>query len=164
MDLKLKKPLVFFDLETTGTNVTTDRIVQISYIKVMPNGEEKEGNYYVNPEMHIPEEATAVHHITDEDVADKPTFKQLAKTLANEFIGCDFAGFNSNRFDVPLLIEEMIRAEVNLDFRKATSSTYRISSTRRSSVRSLLHISSTAERISKTLTAQMLTLAQLTKY
>lgn len=119
MDLKLKKPLVFFDLETTGTNVTTDRIVQISYIKVMPNGEEKEGNYYVNPEMHIPEEATAVHHITDEDVADKPTFKQLAKTLANEFIGCDFAGFNSNRFDVPLLIEEMIRAEVNLGLSKS---------------------------------------------
>lgn len=119
MNLQLKKPIIFFDLETTGTNVINDRIVQISYIKVMPNGEEKEGNYYVNPEMHIPEESSAIHHIYDKDVADKPTFKQLAKTLANEFIGCDFAGFNSNRFDVPLLIEEMIRAEVNIGMSKS---------------------------------------------
>ena len=118
MNLNLKKPLVFFDLETTGTNVATDRIVQISYIKVMSNGEEIERNYYVNPEMHIPEEASAVHHIYDADVADKPTFKQLAQTLANEFVGCDFAGYNSNRFDVPLLIEEMLRAGVNMDISK----------------------------------------------
>ncbi|MCF0179840.1 MAG: 3'-5' exonuclease [Bacteroidales bacterium] len=118
MQLNLKKPLVFFDLETTGTNAASDRIVQISYIKVMPNGEEIARNYYVNPEMHIPEEASAVHHIFDADVADKPTFKQLAKTLANDFLGCDFAGFNSNRFDVPLLIEEMLRVGVNMDITK----------------------------------------------
>ena len=85
MDLKLKKPIVFFDLETTGTSVINDRIVQISYIKVMPNGEEIERDYYVNPGMHIPEEASAVHHIYDKDVADKPTFKQLASGLAKEF-------------------------------------------------------------------------------
>lgn len=118
MELKLKKPIVFFDLETTGTNVVTDRIVQISYIKVMPNGKEIERNYYVNPGMHIPEEASAVHHIYDADVADKPTFRQLAQTLANDFVGCDFAGFNSNRFDVPLLIEEMLRNGVNIDITK----------------------------------------------
>ncbi len=118
MELKLKKPIVFFDLETTGTNVVTDRIVQISYIKVMPNGQEIERNYYVNPGMHIPEEASAVHHIYDADVADKPTFRQLAQTLANDFVGCDFAGFNSNRFDVPLLIEEMLRNGVNIDITK----------------------------------------------
>lgn len=118
MELKLKKPIVFFDLETTGTSVVNDRIVQISYIKVMPNGQEIEKNYFVNPGMHIPEESSAVHHIYDEDVADKPTFRQLAQTLANEFQGCDFAGFNSNRFDVPLLVEEMLRAGVNLDVTK----------------------------------------------
>lgn len=118
MELKLKKPIVFFDLETTGTSVINDRIVQISYIKVMPNGQEIERNYYVNPEMHIPEESSAVHHIYDEDVADKPTFKQLAQTLANDFLGCDFGGFNSNRFDVPLLVEEMLRAGVNFDITK----------------------------------------------
>lgn len=118
MELKLKKPIVFFDLETTGTSVINDRIVQISYIKVMPSGQEFERNYYVNPEMHIPEESSAVHHIYDEDVADKPTFKQLAQTLANDFLGCDFGGFNSNRFDVPLLVEEMLRAGVNFDITK----------------------------------------------
>ena len=118
MELKLKKPIVFFDLETTGTSVISDRIVQISYIKVMPNGEEIERNYYVNPEMHIPEEASAIHHIYDEDVADKPTFKKLAQTLANDFVGCDFGGFNSNRFDVPLLVEEMLRAGVSFDISK----------------------------------------------
>lgn len=118
MELKLKKPIVFFDLETTGTSVINDRIVQISYIKVLPNGQEFERNYYVNPEMHIPEESSAVHHIYDEDVADKPTFKQLAQTLANDFLGCDFGGFNSNRFDVPLLVEEMLRAGVNFDITK----------------------------------------------
>lgn len=118
MELKLKKPIIFFDLETTGVNVVTDRIVQISYIKVMPNGEEIEKNYFVNPGMHIPEEASAVHHIYDEDVKDKPTFRQLAQTLANDFLGCDLAGFNSNRFDVPLLVEEMLRNGVNFDITK----------------------------------------------
>jgi DNA polymerase-3 subunit epsilon len=117
MKLHLKKPLIFFDLETTGISVTHDRIVQLGYIKVMPNGEEKSGNFYVNPEMHIPAEATAVHHITDEMVADKPTFKQLASQLEQTFKGCDLAGYNSNRFDVPLLIEEFLRAGVSFDTR-----------------------------------------------
>ncbi len=115
MKLNLKKPIIFFDLETTGTSPTQDRIVQLSYIKVMPNGEEKQGNLYVNPEMHIPEASTAVHHITDEMVADKPTFKQLAGQLEQIFKGSDLAGYNSNRFDVPLLIEEFLRAGVNFD-------------------------------------------------
>ena len=118
MKLQLKKPIIFFDLETTGTQVATDRIVQLSYIKVMPSGEEISRNYYINPERPIPAETTAVHHITDEMVADKPTFRQLAQTLANDMAGCDFGGFNSNRFDVPLLIEEFLRSGVNMDFSK----------------------------------------------
>lgn len=118
MKLALRKPIVFFDLETTGTNVVNDRIVQISYLKIMPNGEEISRNYYVNPGMPIPPQATAVHHITDEMVADKPVFKELAQTIANDIAGCDFGGFNSNRFDVPLLIEEMLRAGVEFDTSK----------------------------------------------
>lgn len=116
MELILKKPIIFFDLETTGTNITHDRIVEISIIKVMPNGEETERTIRVNPEMHIPEEATAVHHITDEDVAGCRTFKMIAKDLAQTFTGCDIAGFNSNRFDIPMLCEEFRRAGVNFDF------------------------------------------------
>lgn len=118
MQLNLKKPLVFFDLETTGISFSTDRIVQISYIKVMPNGTEKTANFFINPEMHIPEQSTAIHHITDEMVADKPTFREIAQTLANDLTGCDFAGYNSNRFDVPLLIEEFLRAGVDFDITK----------------------------------------------
>lgn len=118
MELKLKKPVVFFDLETTGLNLLTDRIVQISYIKVMPNGEEIERNYLVNPERPIPPETTEIHHITDEMVADQPTFKELAKKIAQEWQGCDLAGFNSTRFDIPLLIEEMYRANVDFDIEK----------------------------------------------
>lgn len=115
MKLNLKRPLVVFDLETTGLNAATDRIVQISYIKVMPNGEEEQKTYLVNPEVHIPEACTEVHHITDADVADKETFKELAPRLAKEFEGCDFAGFNSNKFDVPMLVEEFLRAGVKFD-------------------------------------------------
>lgn len=118
MELNLKKPIVFFDLETTGTNITHDRIVEISIIKVMPNGEEVEYTYRINPEMPIPAEATAVHHITDEDVRNEPTFKQRAKELAKIFQGCDIAGFNSNRFDMPLLAEEFDRADVDFDYTK----------------------------------------------
>lgn len=118
MELSLKKPIIFFDLETTGTNITHDRIVEISLIKVMPNGEEIERTIRVNPEMHIPEEATAVHHITDEDVANCRTFKMIAKDLAQSFIGCDIAGFNSNRFDIPILDQEFQRAGVKFDFTK----------------------------------------------
>lgn len=118
MKLNLRNPLVFFDLETTGVNITKDRIVELSYIKVMPNGTEIKKTIRVNPEMHIPESATALHHITDEDVKDKPTFKEIAKSLANDFEGCDFAGFNSNRFDIPLLMEEFLRVGVNFDISK----------------------------------------------
>lgn len=115
MKLNLRKPLIFFDLETTGTSVMNDRIVQLAYIKVMPDGEEITGNYLINPERHIPEEASAIHHITDEMVADKPTFKQMAGKLSQEFGGCDIAGYNSNRFDVPMLIEEFLRVGANFD-------------------------------------------------
>ncbi|MDE6459132.1 MAG: 3'-5' exonuclease [Muribaculum sp.] len=115
MELALRNPIVFFDLETTGTNVLRDRIVEISYIKVMPSGEETERTLRINPEMPIPPESTAIHHITDEDVKDCPTFKQVAKELAQVFLGCDIAGFNSNRFDVPLLVQEFSHAGVTID-------------------------------------------------
>lgn len=118
MKLSLKKPIIFFDLETTGLSVTQDRIVQIGYIKVMPNGTEEEGNLLINPECHIPEEVSAIHHITDDMVKDKPTFKQMAGRLEQIFKGCDLAGYNSNRFDVPLLIEEFLRADVKFDLSK----------------------------------------------
>jgi DNA polymerase-3 subunit epsilon len=109
MKLALTNPIVFFDLETTGTNIISDRIVEICYLKVMPNGNETMRTLRINPEMHIPEEASAVHGIYDQDVADCPTFKEVAKEIANDFKGSDIAGFNSNRFDVPLLAEEFLR-------------------------------------------------------
>ena len=115
MELALKNPIIFFDLETTGTNILRDRIVEISYIKVMPSGNETERTLRINPGMPIPAEATAIHHITDDDVKNAPPFKQVAQELANVFLGCDIAGFNSNRFDVPLLMEEFLRAGVNID-------------------------------------------------
>lgn len=118
MKLKLKNPLVFLDLETTGMNIVTDRIVEIALIKVYPDGREEEKNYLINPEMHIPEAASKIHRITDEDVKDKPTFKEVAKNIAQFIEGCDFAGFNSNRFDIPLLAEEFLRADVDLDLKK----------------------------------------------
>ena len=115
MELNLKKPIIFFDLETTGVNISHDRIIELSYIKVYPNGTEEEKSMRINPEMSIPTESTAIHHITDEDVADKPTFKQIAKELAKVFEGCDIAGYNSNRFDIPLLMEEFLRAGINIE-------------------------------------------------
>lgn len=116
MKLKLDRPVMFFDLETTGTDALHDRIVEISMIKVMPNGTDIQRTVRVNPGMPIPAEATAVHHITDADVADKPLFSQLAEGLAQSFRGCDLAGFNSNRFDIPLLAEEFARAGIDFDF------------------------------------------------
>lgn len=116
MKLNLTRPLIIFDLETTGLDISKDRIIQISYIKVETNGEEKRMNLFVNPERKLPAVITEITSITDEMLADKPTFKQLAPQLAKEFEGCDFAGFNSNRFDVPMLAEEMIRAGQNFDF------------------------------------------------
>ena len=118
MKLNLKNPLVFFDLETTGINISRDKIVEASFLKVYPNGKEEIRTYRINPEMHIPEESTAIHGITDEDVKDCPTFKQLAKTLADFLEGCDMAGFNSSRFDVPMLAEEFLRAGVEFDIIK----------------------------------------------
>ena len=116
MEIKLTKPVVFFDLETTGTSITHDRIVELSYIKVYPDGREESETIRVNPGCPIPAEATAVHHITDADVADAPRFAELAPRVAQIFAGADIAGYNSNRFDVPLLMEECLRVGVNLDF------------------------------------------------
>lgn len=119
MKLKLNRPIVFFDLETTGTNISSDRIVEISLIKLHPDGRVLEKTRRVNPEMHIPESATAIHHITDEDVASEPTFRQIASSLAQLISGCDIAGFNSNRFDIPLLDAEFERAGVDFDLTKS---------------------------------------------
>ena len=118
MKLNLKNPLVFFDLETTGTNINTDRIVEICYLKVFPNGNEVSKSMRINPEMHIQEASTAIHGIHDEDVADCPTFKQVAKEIAKDIEGADIAGFNSNRFDVPVLVEEFLRAGIDIDLTK----------------------------------------------
>lgn len=115
MKLNLKNPLVFFDLETTGTNINSDRIVEICYLKVYPNGKEESKTMRINPEMHIPEESSRVHGIYDEDVAGCPTFKEVAKEIARDIEGADLAGFNSNRFDVPVLAEEFLRAGVEID-------------------------------------------------
>lgn len=123
MQLNLKNPVAFFDIESTGLDVATDRIVEISIVKVSPSAPGEPNKVEVktrriNPEMHIPEEAQAVHGISDEDVAGEPTFKQIAKSLAQWLKGCDIAGFNSNHFDIPLLAEEFLRADVDFDFRK----------------------------------------------
>lgn len=117
MQLNLKNPIVFFDLETTGVDTSRDRIVEISTVKVFPNGDKEVKTRRLNPEMHIPEETTAVHGITDEDVANEPPFRAIAKSLAAYLEGCDFGGFNSNRFDVPMLVEEFLRVGVNVDFK-----------------------------------------------
>jgi DNA polymerase III subunit epsilon len=118
MQLNLKNPLVFFDLETTGVNANTDRIVEISYLKVYPNGNEETKTFRVNPGMPIPKEASDIHHITDEDVENSPTFKEIGKNIAKDIEGCDLAGFNSNRFDVPMLAEEFLRNDIDIDLSK----------------------------------------------
>ena len=118
MKLNLKKPLVIFDLETTGLDLVKDRIIQLSYIKVYPDGREERGNELVNPEKPIEPIITQLTGISNEDVKDKPTFKQLGAVLADKFTGCDFAGFNSNHFDIPLLAEEFLRAGIDFDFSK----------------------------------------------
>lgn len=118
MELNLKNPLVFFDLETTGTNINTDRIVEICYLKVYPNGNEEVKTMRINPGRHIPEESSMIHGIYDKDVADCPTFKEVAKDIAKDIEGCDLAGFNSNRFDIPVLAEEFLRADVDIDMSK----------------------------------------------
>ena len=118
MKLNLKKPLIVFDLETTGLDLVKDRIIQMSYIKVCPDGTEVRKNFFVNPGKPIPAEVTELTGISNDDVKDAPTFKQLATSLEQEFTGCDFAGYNSNHFDVPMLAEEFLRAGIDFDFGK----------------------------------------------
>ncbi len=117
MQLKLERPIVFFDLETTGIDVVNDRIVEICLLKVFPNGNQESKVMRVNPTIHIPEGASAVHGIYDEDVADCPTFKEVAEDVMNFIHGCDLGGFNSNHFDIPMLVEEFLRNGINIDLR-----------------------------------------------
>lgn len=118
MKLNLKNPIVFFDLETTGINVSSDRIVEITYLKVEPNGNKTSKTLRINPQMHIPEQASAVHGIYDQDVADCPTFRQVAASIAKDIEGCDLAGYNSINFDIPLLVEEFLRADIDIDLKR----------------------------------------------
>lgn len=115
MQLNLKRPIVFFDLETTGINIMTDRIVEVSLLKVFPDGTTDVRSHRLNPTVPIPAESTAVHHITDDDVRECPTFADMAVELHEFFEGCDIAGFNSNKFDVPMLIEEFGRCGLSFD-------------------------------------------------
>jgi DNA polymerase-3 subunit epsilon len=121
MNLNLTKPIVFFDLETTGINIATDKIVEISILKVFPNGNKESKTWLVNPEMEIPKESSEIHGITNEKVASEPTFKELANKVNEMIADADLAGFNSNRFDIPLLAEELMRAGIdfNMKNRKA---------------------------------------------
>jgi DNA polymerase III subunit epsilon len=118
MKLKLKNPIIFFDLETTGINVATDRIIEISYLRIDLNGKETSRTIRINPGIPIPPSATEIHGISDEDVKDAQPFNEVAKTLAKELEGCDLAGYNSVRFDIPLLAEEFLRAGVDIDLKK----------------------------------------------
>jgi DNA polymerase-3 subunit epsilon len=118
MKLQLKNPLIFLDLETTGINVASDRIVEIALLKIHADGSEEERVVRINPEMPIPEKATQIHGISNEDVKNAPVFREVAKNFAKFMEGCDLAGFNSNRFDIPLLAEEFLRADVDIDFKK----------------------------------------------
>jgi len=117
LNLSLNKPIIFFDLETTGVNIATDRIVEISILKVFPNGNKESKTWLVNPEIEIPAEAAAIHGITNEKVVTEPTFKELAATVNELIADCDLAGFNSNRFDIPLLAEELMRAGIDFDMK-----------------------------------------------
>ncbi|WP_440334587.1 exonuclease domain-containing protein [Leyella stercorea] len=118
MKLNLTRPLIVFDLETTGLDFIRDRIIQISYIKVSPDGTEERENLFVNPEKPIPHEVVELTGITNDDVKNAPTFKTLAPQLSEKFKGCDFAGYNSNHFDIPMLAEEFLRAGIDFDFSK----------------------------------------------
>ncbi|MFO7668491.1 MAG: 3'-5' exonuclease [Bacteroidales bacterium] len=118
MRLNLKNPIIFFDLETTGINVASDRIVEISYLKVDLQGHETSRTLRVNPGIPIPAEATQIHGITDDDVKHSPGFNEVGKTIAREFEGCDLAGYNSVKFDIPLLAEEFLRAGIEIDLKR----------------------------------------------
>jgi DNA polymerase-3 subunit epsilon len=118
LNLNLKRPIAFFDLETTGINVTNDRIIELSVLKISPEGNEEWMTSRINPGIPIPEKATAIHGIRDEDVANAPSFKEIARNLASFLEGCDLAGYNAIKFDIPLLAEEFHRANVDFNFRK----------------------------------------------
>ncbi len=118
MNLKLHKPLCTFDLETTGINISKDRIVEICILKVNPDASRESKTWLVNPEMIIPKESSAIHGITDEKIKDAPTFREIAPKIQEMINGCDLAGFNSNRFDVPLLAEEFLRVGLDFDLNK----------------------------------------------
>ena len=117
MNLNLKKPIVFFDLETTGVNIAVDKIVEISILKIYPNGNKESKTWLVNPEIEIPKGATEVHGITNEKVVTEPTFKELASKINEIIDDSDLGGFNSNRFDIPLLAEELMRAGIDFDMK-----------------------------------------------
>jgi len=121
MILNLNRPIIFFDLETTGVKITKDRIVEISILKIFPDGSKECKTWRVNPEIEIPEEVVKIHGITNEKVSDKPKFKDLAPQIVKLIEGCDLAGYNSNRFDLPLLAEELIRANIDFDIKKHKS-------------------------------------------
>jgi DNA polymerase-3 subunit epsilon len=121
MELNLTKPICFFDLETTGTNVAKDRIVEIAILKVFPNGNKESKTWLVNPEMPIPKEVVAIHGISDEKVANEPTFKELAPQVYDMIKACDLGGYNSNRFDIPLLVEELLRAGVDFEMKSVVA-------------------------------------------
>jgi len=121
MQLNLTKPICFFDLETTGINISKDRIVEISILKVFPDGKEDRKTWLVNPEMEIPKEVIAIHGITNEKVANEPIFKDIAKDVHTMIKDSDLGGFNSNRFDIPLLAEEMLRADLDFDMKNRVS-------------------------------------------
>lgn len=121
MKLNLTKPICFFDLETTGINISKDRVVEISILKVFPDGKEQSKTWLVNPEIKIPAEVTAIHGISDDDVKDAPTFKELSKEIYNMIKDSDLGGFNSNRFDIPLLAEELLRADIDFDMKNRVS-------------------------------------------
>jgi DNA polymerase-3 subunit epsilon len=113
--LKLEKPLAFIDLETTGINLAVDRIIEISILKILPTGEQQTKTYRVNPQIHISESSSSIHGICDMDVKDSPAFKDIAVELRDFLDNCDVAGYNSNRFDLPMLVEEFLRADVGFD-------------------------------------------------
>jgi len=121
MELKLSKPICFFDLETTGTNISKDRIVEMSVLKVFPNGNKESHTWLVNPERDIPAEVVAIHGISNEKVANEPTFKELASKVHDLIKGCDLGGYNSNRFDIPLLVEELLRAGIDFEMKNVVA-------------------------------------------
>ncbi|NND78690.1 MAG: 3'-5' exonuclease [Maribacter sp.] len=121
MELKLTRPICFFDLETTGMNVAHDRIVEISILKVYPNGNKESKTWLVNPEIPIPEVVVAIHGISNDKVANEPTFKMLSREIYNMIKDSDLGGYNSDRFDIPLLAEEMLRADIDFDMKNMVS-------------------------------------------